>query len=214
MPVQTRMMSLIHHPGWLFPTWNHAFSDFDTLFRRHSPMNEGLNLAPFFDARENKYNYFLEADMPGVAKKDINVQFADHNTIRISGYSERSTSSKDTENPWLRSERMVFYPSRFTRLGSLLLWSILRWSKGGIGASGAFTILPFCSVSISFYFLFLLDSILRGKNGRLGESRLVMFAKLLTSNLEEVCTYLDRCFNTSGLNQISWLWLFFVVFIL
>merc|ERR1712137_1042847 len=43
---------------------------------------------PRFDVKENKDSYELHGELPGVAQKDINIEFTDATTLSIRGHSE------------------------------------------------------------------------------------------------------------------------------
>jgi HSP20 family molecular chaperone IbpA len=44
---------------------------------------------PRFDVKETKDTYELHGELPGIAQKDINIEFTDANTISIRGRTER-----------------------------------------------------------------------------------------------------------------------------
>ena len=70
----------------------------------------GLNAwAPNLDVYEDKENVIVRAEVPGLAKKDIDISLHD-NTITISG--ERRNERKTEEGKLSREERFV---GRFTR---------------------------------------------------------------------------------------------------
>ncbi|KAF2239071.1 30 kDa heat shock protein [Viridothelium virens] len=48
------------------------------------------SFTPKFDIRELKDNYELHGELPGIAQKDINIEFTDASTLTISGRTERS----------------------------------------------------------------------------------------------------------------------------
>ena len=79
--------------------------EFAPLFRMlddyasHTASREGTGLdsistmrsfTPKFDIREAKDNYELHGELPGIAQKDVNIEFSDANTLTISGRSERT----------------------------------------------------------------------------------------------------------------------------
>ncbi|KAI1820798.1 30 kDa heat shock protein [Xylaria intraflava] len=53
--------------------------------RRSAP-----TFSPRFDVRETEQNYELHGELPGIEKKDINIEFSDAQTIVVSGKVERS----------------------------------------------------------------------------------------------------------------------------
>ncbi|GFG18020.1 hypothetical protein IFM61392_10341 [Aspergillus lentulus] len=62
---------------------------------------------PRFDVRETKDSYRLDGDLPGVGKKDVQVEFTDDNTLTVKGHSERESTSENPEQSWWFSERSV-----------------------------------------------------------------------------------------------------------
>ncbi|KAA8642545.1 hypothetical protein EYZ11_004510 [Aspergillus tanneri] len=100
-------MSLMQRTGRGFPFLNRALDEFDTFLRRPSTATDVFNYSPLFDVRETKDKYYLDVDVPGVEKKDINIQFSDPNTLQIKGHSEHDKSEEDPEHSWLYSERSV-----------------------------------------------------------------------------------------------------------
>jgi HSP20 family protein len=55
--------------------------------------------------REMKDRYVLEGELPGVEKKDIDIEFTDNNTLSVSGHTEQATSTEGPEHSWWYSER-------------------------------------------------------------------------------------------------------------
>ena len=56
-----------------------AYRNIDTQVRTFSPK---------FDVKENKDNYELHGEFPGIEQKDINIEWSDSNTLTISGRTE------------------------------------------------------------------------------------------------------------------------------
>ena len=48
---------------------------------------------PKFDVREEKENYLLNGELPGIEQKDISIEFTDSQTLVIKGRTEREYSS-------------------------------------------------------------------------------------------------------------------------
>lgn len=46
---------------------------------------------PRFDVKENEGNYELHGELPGVSQKDVDIEFTDAQTLKISGRAERHT---------------------------------------------------------------------------------------------------------------------------
>ncbi|KAI9927514.1 hypothetical protein ASPWEDRAFT_44864 [Aspergillus wentii DTO 134E9] len=99
-------MSLMPHTGRAFPWWNRALEEIYDPFRRLGKgTHDILSYSPLLDVHETKDKYYLVVDVPGVEKKDIDIEFSDHSTIHIKGHSEHSKTSEDPEHSWLYSER-------------------------------------------------------------------------------------------------------------
>jgi HSP20 family protein len=52
---------------------------------------------PKFDVRELKDTYELHGELPGIAQKDISVEWEDGQTLTISGHTERHRETKPTD---------------------------------------------------------------------------------------------------------------------
>tara|TARA_Y100001968_G_scaffold280472_1_gene276959 strand:+ start:162 stop:593 length:432 start_codon:yes stop_codon:yes gene_type:complete len=57
---------------------------FDNFWNHNHPINYTEKFQPQFDISQNKTSYFINADLPGVSKKDINISLEDE-MITISG---------------------------------------------------------------------------------------------------------------------------------
>ena len=47
------------------------------------------SFTPRFDVKEERHSYHLEGEMPGIAQKDIEIEFSDERTLTVKGRSER-----------------------------------------------------------------------------------------------------------------------------
>ncbi|KAL2825029.1 30 kDa heat shock protein [Aspergillus cavernicola] len=56
------------------------------------------SFAPRFDVRETSDAYHLDGELPGVAQKDIDIEFTDPQTVVIKGRSERESHSTNNTN--------------------------------------------------------------------------------------------------------------------
>ncbi|KAL4895308.1 HSP20-like chaperone [Aspergillus ambiguus] len=82
----------------LFRTFPNT-GDFSPLFRLLDDYdvhrsNRGLStttrsFAPRFDVREANDAYYLDGELPGIAQKDVDIEFTDHQTLVIKGRTER-----------------------------------------------------------------------------------------------------------------------------
>jgi len=52
---------------------------------------------PKFDVRELKDSYELHGELPGIAQKDISVEWEDGQTLTISGHTERHSETKPSD---------------------------------------------------------------------------------------------------------------------
>jgi HSP20 family molecular chaperone IbpA len=85
----------------LFP----RFQDFSPLFRLAEELDQttqsgnlSRSFAPRFDVKETKEAYELHGELPGVEQSNINIEWADNNSLTISGHTEhRSERSSPVE---------------------------------------------------------------------------------------------------------------------
>ncbi|RLL96227.1 hypothetical protein CFD26_106378 [Aspergillus turcosus] len=107
-PLQARTMSLLQrHPGAGFPSLSRALNDLESFLNRPAGSHDVLGHYPRFDVRETKDSYRLDGDLPGVDKKDIDIDLSDDNILTIKGRSERESTSEDPDQSWWASERSV-----------------------------------------------------------------------------------------------------------
>lgn len=89
--------------------------DFAPLFRllddydvhrseRHQPALSSFS--PRFDVRESSDSYHLDGELPGIAQKDINIEFTDPQTLIVKGRTEREyhTEPKPETEPETESD--------------------------------------------------------------------------------------------------------------
>ncbi|KAI1161397.1 30 kDa heat shock protein [Nemania serpens] len=69
--------------------WDKHFSQQNTREPRQA-RRQNQTFTPRFDVRETEQNYELHGELPGVEKKDINIEFSDQQTIVIRGNAERT----------------------------------------------------------------------------------------------------------------------------
>jgi len=74
--------------GPLFNLLDETINDLAPHSRRDT-----TSWVPRFDVRETGEAYTLEGEVPGVDQKDINIEFTDDHTLKISGHHERTTKS-------------------------------------------------------------------------------------------------------------------------
>jgi len=76
---------------------NFPSGDFAPLFRllddyddhRASRQVATRAFSPRFDVRETEDSYHLDGELPGIAQKDINIEFTDAHTLVVKGRTER-----------------------------------------------------------------------------------------------------------------------------
>lgn len=56
------------------------------------------SFAPRFDVRESKDAYHLDGELPGIAQKDIEIEFSDPQTLNIKGRAVREYHSESDNN--------------------------------------------------------------------------------------------------------------------
>ncbi len=87
----------------------HSF--LDTFFEKEM-VPKRADFIPAINTREADDAYYVEVDLPGVDKKDIDIDLQD-NTLVISG--ERKTTQEDQENDYYRVESIFGkFERRFT----------------------------------------------------------------------------------------------------
>lgn len=92
----------------LFRTSFPSGGDFAPLFRllddydlhrssRQTTSNRAFH--PRFDVRESEDSYHLDGELPGIAQKDISIEFTDPNTLVVKGRTEREYHTTDPSEP-------------------------------------------------------------------------------------------------------------------
>ncbi|MDN6731283.1 MAG: Hsp20/alpha crystallin family protein, partial [Atopostipes suicloacalis] len=81
-----------------FRRWNKNFLDspFDSFFTDATDFS--------VDIKEKKDNYTLEADLPGIPKENIHLDYTD-NIFSIDAHQETEQEEKDEEGNYIRRER-------------------------------------------------------------------------------------------------------------
>lgn len=76
--------------------------DFNKKFTPKNVFNDGLkNFTPCVNTREGKFAYHIEADLPGISKKDIDVSI-DNNMLTFCG--ERKTKDETKKEDYYKIE--------------------------------------------------------------------------------------------------------------
>ncbi|CAG7925121.1 unnamed protein product [Penicillium olsonii] len=99
----------------LFRTSFPGSGEFSPLFRllddydvhrsaRNQPATQ--TFSPRFDVHETEDSYHLDGELPGIAQKDIEIEFADHQTLVVKGRTEyeRRTSDQDADEDSQQTE--------------------------------------------------------------------------------------------------------------
>ncbi|KAF3390565.1 30 kDa heat shock protein [Penicillium rolfsii] len=71
--------------------------DYD-LHRSNRQTTSTRTFHPRFDVRESENSYHLDGELPGIAQKDISIEFTDANTLVVKGRTEREYHSSDFNN--------------------------------------------------------------------------------------------------------------------
>ena len=88
----------------LFPT-RRDFMDMNRHFMGDSFDQFFMNSGDFnVDIKENEEAYIVEADLPGLAKEDIELDYS-NDVLSIRAHKEMSTEEKDDESNYIRRER-------------------------------------------------------------------------------------------------------------
>ncbi len=82
---------------------NRAFKQFGSATGSQHNMRESTEWYPQIDVIENNDNFVLTAELPGINKEDLNIEF-EKGVLRISG--ERKQPSIDENANYLRNERV------------------------------------------------------------------------------------------------------------
>ncbi|KEF51896.1 uncharacterized protein A1O9_11885 [Exophiala aquamarina CBS 119918] len=72
-----------HEMGPFLSLFNDTFAELQKLSD-----NASRTFAPRFDVREAEDKYYLEGELPGIAQKDIAIEFLDDQTLTIKGRTE------------------------------------------------------------------------------------------------------------------------------
>ena len=103
-------MMMIRRP-WGFPS---LYRDLDQMLRASNVEERPLTLTPSVDIREEEDHFLLQADLPGVAKEEIEVK-VEENTLILSG--KRELAKEEERQGYHYSERRSGTFSRSFNLG-------------------------------------------------------------------------------------------------
>ncbi|KAF4186350.1 hypothetical protein CNMCM7927_005584 [Aspergillus lentulus] len=87
-----------HTPGDFAPLFR-LLDDYDVHRSTRGQASSVRSFAPRFDVRETNDAYLLDGELPGIAQKDIDIEFSDNETLVIKGRSEREYHSGTPEQP-------------------------------------------------------------------------------------------------------------------
>ena len=103
-------MMMIRKP-WGFPN---LYRDLDQLFHASTGEERPQTMTPAVDVREEEEHFLLQADLPGVAKEEIEVK-VEENTLILSG--SRELDSEEERDGYHYRERRSGTFSRSFNLG-------------------------------------------------------------------------------------------------
>lgn len=95
--------------------------DFAPLFRllddydvHRSARNQpaAQSFTPRFDVHETDDAYHLDGELPGIAQKDIEIEFSDHQTLVVKGRTEHEDRTSDPQESKDDSEQTDTKPTR------------------------------------------------------------------------------------------------------
>lgn len=78
---------------------------FDAFFNNLMPSQNGAFAVPKVDIEDKGKEYVLKADLPGVAKEDVNVTY-DNDVLTVSAQHEEQKDEKDEKHNYIRKERV------------------------------------------------------------------------------------------------------------
>ncbi|EOD50560.1 Heat shock protein [Neofusicoccum parvum] len=102
----------------MFPRFTQEFSplfrlldDYDRVTRTpYSPGAQSVrSFTPKFDVVEKKDNYELHGELPGIAQKDINIEWTDSNTLAISGRVEHRAERGERPSGFIEGEEHGYH---------------------------------------------------------------------------------------------------------
>ncbi|GIK01867.1 heat shock protein [Aspergillus viridinutans] len=85
-----------HTPGDFAPLFR-LLDDYDVHRSSRGQTSSVRSFAPRFDVRETNDAYLLDGELPGIAQKDIDIEFSDNDTLVIKGRTEREYHSGTPE---------------------------------------------------------------------------------------------------------------------
>jgi HSP20 family molecular chaperone IbpA len=102
----------------LFRTSFPDSGDFSPLFRLlddyhdHRSQPAARSFSPRFDVHETNEAYHLDGELPGVAQKDVNIEFSDHQTLVVKGRIEHEYRTPEPQESAKNSEKTDAKPAR------------------------------------------------------------------------------------------------------
>ena len=94
----TRPVSYFHRPAFPFAEVEALFSPFfecATAPARSRGSNFARTFQPRFDVKETPEAFHLQGELPGLSARDVDIQFADNNTLTIHGRVVRESERGD-----------------------------------------------------------------------------------------------------------------------
>lgn len=90
---------------------NEFLSDFDKTF-----YNDTRAFYPAVDISEDEKNIYLNFELPGLSKDDVQVKIKEDNVLVIKGEKKQETKTEDKERNYIRMERHFGEFSRYFTL--------------------------------------------------------------------------------------------------
>lgn len=90
---------------------NEFLSDFDK-----SLYNESTAFYPAVDISDDERNIYLNLEMPGLSKEDVQIKIKENNVLVIKGEKKQESTAEDKERNYIRMERHFGEFSRYFTL--------------------------------------------------------------------------------------------------
>ena len=90
---------------------NEFLSDFDKFF-----YTEQRSFYPAVDISEDEKNIYLNFELPGMSKEDVQVKIKENNVLVVKGEKKQERKTEDKERNYIRMERHFGEFSRFFTL--------------------------------------------------------------------------------------------------
>lgn len=95
-----------------FSLFNDTFNELQRL-SDNLPSTQGGNsgfFAPSFDVKETPQSYELQGELPGIAQKDITIDFAGENTLTVKGHTEHRREQSNSPTSYQLQQKQTDKP--------------------------------------------------------------------------------------------------------